>query len=215
MSKREGVVVLGAGGHAKVVVSTLRAQGHGVATILDDNPHLWGQQVLGVTIRGPLSLLRSERFVSGVIAVGDNATRQRLAQAFQVPWLTVIHPAAVVDPSARLGTGTVIMAGAVVQADAVIGDHAIVNTAATVDHGCTLGDFVHCAPGVHLAGDVFIGEGALMGVGSTAIPSVRIGSWVTVGAGSVVIENLPDGVLAVGAPARVRRAGLADNRAVA
>ncbi len=199
---REELVVLGAGGHAKVVVSTLQAAGFTVAALYDDDPERQGGEILGVRVRGPLAALDPTRHRRGVIAVGDNAARRRLAESVRLAWLTVVHPQASVHPSARLGEGTVVFAGAVIQPDAVLGRHVIVNTAATVDHDCVIGDFVHLAPGSHLAGGVQVGEGALLGVGTAVIPGLRIGAWAIVGAGSAVVRDLAPGVTAVGAPAR-------------
>lgn len=194
------VVVLGAGGHAKVVVSTLRAAGFEVMALYDKDPTKAGQELLGVRIRPQEELPRCGQ---AVIGIGGNGTRRRLEQEIKaLEWLTVIHPGACVDPSVKLGPGTVVFAGAVIQPDSVVGSHVIVNTAATIDHDCVVGDFAHLAPGVHLAGDVHVGAGSFLGVGAVTIPGTRIGSWTTVGAGGVVVRNLPDGVKAVGVPAK-------------
>ena len=141
-----------------------------------------------------------------VLAVGDNATREKLARRMSwVNWLTVVHPNAYVHDSVRLGPGTVVFAGVVVQPDAKIGAHCIINTGATVDHGCVIGDFCHLAPGCNLGGSVTLAEGVFMGIGSVAIQSTNVGAWTAVGAGAAVVTDLPDRVLAVGVPARVRR----------
>jgi len=198
----QGVIVLGAGGHAKVVISTLRAAGYHVTGLYDDDPAKWGTLLAGVEILGPIDQAAG----LAVIGIGHNATRKAIVdRAGRVAWTTVVHPAACVDPTVRLGAGTVVFAGAVIQPDALLGDHCIVNTAATVDHDCVLGDFSHIAPGTHLAGNVTLGEGAFLGIGSAAIPGVRIGAWTTVGAGAVVIADLPDRVTAVGVPAHIIR----------
>jgi len=99
----------------------------------------------------------------------------------------------------------VVFAGAVIQPDAAIGGHAIVNTAASIDHDCVLGDFVHVAPGVRLAGSVVLGEGAMLGIGTVAIPGARVGAWSVVGAGAAILGELPANVVAIGTPARPRR----------
>lgn len=200
MSAPREVIVLGAGGHAKVVVSTLRAAGHSVLALYDRDPAKAGTHVLGAPV-----LLQDDLPASGaaVIGIGGNSTRRALAVQFPgLEWLTVVHPAAWVDPSSTLGPGTVVFAGAIVQPSSTLGAHVIVNTAATVDHDCLVGDFVHLAPGTHLAGDVHVGEGSFLGIGVTTIPGTRIGRWAMVGAGGVVVRNLPDGVKAVGVPAR-------------
>lgn len=200
------VSVLGGGGHAKVVVAALQAAGHTVEAIFDDDPAQAGRDVLGVTVAGPIEAFAR---VPGpaVLGIGSNAVRKRLAERFpDVPWISLVHPRAWVHESAVLGAGSVVMAGAVVQPDTVIGPHAIINTGATVDHECELGAYVHVAPGCHLAGNVCAGEGAFLGIGSACIPGVNVGAWAQIGAGAVVIRDVPPYATAVGVPARHRPA---------
>lgn len=197
------VAVIGAGGHAKVVMATLRDAGWRVVAAYDDDRSKWGTQVLGVTVVGGL-----DEFVSvpvrAVIAIGSNRARQKVAARFdsRVEWVTVVHPRAWVDPSVRLGPGTVVFAGAIVQPDTVIGAHVIVNTGASIDHDNVLGDFVHVAPGSRLAGEVRVADGAFLGTGASVIVRVEVGPWSIVGAGAVVVRHVPPGVTAVGVPAR-------------
>ena len=195
----DNLVVLGAGGHAKVVVSTLLACGSAVAAVFDDDTTKWGQKIQGVVV----GRMEPDRVGRAVIAIGDNAQRREFARGAQFQWETVIHPSASVHPSAKIGCGTVIFAGAIVQPDVVIGDHVIVNTGATIDHDCVIGDYAHLAPGVHLAGMVQVGEGALLGIGCVALPGVKIGAWSTLGAGAVLLHHLADGVRAAGVPAQL------------
>lgn len=198
-------VVLGAGGHAKVVIATLQAAGWQVEGAYDDAEDRWGDEILGVRVRGALEEARDAGVGSAVLGIGDNRDRRRIAGRLDLPWISVVHPAAVVHPSARLGPGTVVFAGAVIQPDTEIGRHAVVNTGASIDHDCRIGDFVHVAPGCRLAGRVTVGEGALVGIGSSILPSITVGSWSTVGAGSTVIGDLESDVTAYGAPAHAGR----------
>lgn len=199
----EQVVVIGAGGHAKVVLSTLQACGYTASAIFDDDAAKWGSDLLGVTVQGGISQLSGVRGMPAVIAVGDNAARAAIAGRLPaVEWLTLVHPAAYVHPSVQLGPGTVVFAGAVIQPDSRIGAHVIVNTAASVDHDCCVDDFAHLAPGVHLAGNVTVGRGAFVGMGSVVTPGLRVGDWTTVGAGAAVLTDLPERITAVGVPAR-------------
>lgn len=208
-----GLVVVGAGGHAKVVIAAIRATGDAVSSVYDDDPKLWGTSIMGIPIRGPVAALRSQPQQKAVLAIGDNKIRERLASSLDLRWCTVVHPAAHVDVSAKVGAGSVIFAGAVVQADAVIGEHSIINTSASVDHDCHVGNLVHVGPGVRLAGEVTLRDKALLGTGSVVIPRTTIGFGTTVGAGGVVVHDLPDGVVAVGCPARVMRKAAATRRA--
>lgn len=197
------VAVIGAGGHAKVVMSVLRATGYEVSAVYDDSPEKRGKELFGVPILGPIEELEDSPKTHALIAIGDCRMRERVAHRFQhVTWVTAVHPSSYVDPTARLGPGTVVFAGAVVQPDAVIGAHVVINTGATVDHDCWVEDFAHLAPGVHLAGGVRIGRGAFLGVGAIVIPNRAVGRGAVVGAGGVVTADLPAGVTATGVPAR-------------
>lgn len=195
--------VLGAGGHAKVMISTLLAAGHEISGVLDNNLNLYGKTILGFPILGSFDLLEREADVVAVIAIGNNAVRRDIAKRFpSVRWQSVIHPKAYVHNSVSLKPGTVIFAGAVIQPDVTLGAHVIINTGASVDHDCILGDYAHIAPGCHLAGGVNVHEGVLLGVGSSVAPLISIAEWTTVGVGSVVVRDLPSYSVAMGVPAR-------------
>lgn len=194
------VVLVGAGGHAKVVLAALLAAGHRVGAVLDDDPRRWRRALLDCTVEGPIEPGR----LSGrpaVLAIGDNAARQRLA-SLPAEWLTVVHPAALVHDSVVLGPGSVVFAGAVVQPGARLGSHVIVNTGASIDHDCELGDFVHVAPGARLAGEVRVGVGALLGIGCCVVPGIVIGPWATIGAGAAVVSDVGEKERVAGVPAR-------------
>jgi sugar O-acyltransferase (sialic acid O-acetyltransferase NeuD family) len=206
----EPIWILGAGGHAKVVIEAIRAGGEfEICGILDDNIERHGTTIRGIPIVDSMTseAIARHQVRNAVIAIGDNRTRARLASELGglVSWPAVIHPRAIVDSASTLGEGTVVCAGAVVQTDTRIGQHAILNTACSVDHDCDVGDFAHIAPGCHIAGGVQIGDGVLVGIGSSIIPGRGIGNWAIVGAGAVVVANLPASCVATGVPARVTR----------
>ncbi|MGE5361474.1 MAG: acetyltransferase [Bacteroidales bacterium] len=203
MSAAARYVVAGAGGHAKVVIATIEASGGEVVRVLDDDRALHGTRVLGHLVEGPITdaLVPVGAYV--VLGIGSNRTRRAVANRLGGAFGTVVHPSAIVHPSALLGSGSVVFAGAVIQPGAAIGRHVIINTAASVDHDCVLGDFVHVAPGVRLAGAVTLGRGVLMGIGSCALPGARVGDWSVVGAGAVVLREIPPATIATGVPARV------------
>ncbi|WP_343698777.1 acetyltransferase [Caulobacter sp.] len=204
----EGVVIIGGGGHAKVVIESLRAMGEAIAAIVDADPT--PRTVLGVPVVGDdlaLAGLKEQGLSKLFVAIGDNRLREKLGrkareQGFSL--VNAIHPSAVVSPSAILGEGVAVMAGAAINADSRIGDLAIVNTGAIVDHDCVLGASCHIGPATALAGGVNLGERAFLGVGARAIPGVTIGADTIVGAGGVVVRDLPDAVLAVGVPAKIK-----------
>ena len=130
------------------------------------------------------------RISEWIVAIGDNADRKREAEHNELNYGILIHPSAIISPSAKIGSGTVIMAGVVVQAHARIGKHVILNTGCTVDHDCIIGDYVHIAPGAHLCGNVEIGEGTLVGVGVGIAPGCKIPAWSLVKARALEIVPL-------------------------
>ncbi len=197
--------VIGAGGHAKVVISILRETGFRIKGVLDDDPTRWGQELMEIPVLGEIGQLSSLEHVRGVIAIGNNKIRKDLAEKYpHVQWITAVHYKAYVHPTSRanIGPGTVISAGAIIQPDVTIGAHSIINTSTSVDHDCEIGSYVHLAPGVHLAGGVKVADGVLMGVGSSAIPLASIGEWSVIGAGAGVMKEIPANTKAIGFPAK-------------
>jgi sugar O-acyltransferase (sialic acid O-acetyltransferase NeuD family) len=199
---KNGIVVIGAGGHARVIVSSLRACGDRISGVFDDDPKLWGRKLLGIPIRGPVETLRGYAG-EAIVGVGDAEARRSIVEQLSLNWATVIHPYSYVDPSVPIGAGTVIFAGCVVQPECRIGAHAIINTGATVDHNCIVGDFVQVAPNATLCGNVAVGDGTLVGASAVILENLEVGKWAVVGGGSTVIRNLPSHVTAVGSPAKI------------
>jgi len=203
------VLILGAGGHGKVVLDILRAAGeHRVVGFIDADRSLAGTSVGGVPVLGAPNLLPKLRAKAkgAIVAIGDNHTRQSYAamvseHGFEL--INAIHPAAVVSPSANLGRNVAICAGAVVCVEASIDDSVIINTGAVVDHECEVGEAVHVCPGALLAGRVRVGAEAFIGLGAKVIQCLAVGAGAIVGAGAVVIDEVPAGATVVGVPARV------------
>lgn len=202
-SDHETVSIIGAGGHAKVVAATLLAAGRQIEAFYDDDRALWGTSNFAGTVRGVISKLENRPHGPAILAIGDNDVRRLLARKLLLRWTCAIHPDAIVHKTVDLAEGVLICAGAIVQPGSRIGAHSILNTGATVDHDSMLGKYVHIAPGVHLAGNVVIEDGVLMGIGSCAAPGTVIGKNTVVGAGAVVVDNLPPNSVAVGIPAQV------------
>jgi UDP-perosamine 4-acetyltransferase len=206
--KGESVVLIGSGGHAKVVIELIRAEGKyritgctGLAPggfVLDDVPILGTDSILPAILTGGVK--------KAFLAIGDNHLRVvLLAHALEIGFelINAISPHAVISPSATLGKGIAIMAGVVINASTQIRDGVIINTNASVDHDCYLSEGAHIGPGSALAGNIEIGRESFLGVGTCVIPGVRIGSRAIIGAGSVVIRDIQDDVTAMGVPARV------------
>lgn len=212
MTADRRILILGAGGHAKVVIDIVETAGLGmIVGILDDDARKHGLEVFGYKVVGgreALNGLLLDGPLHGIAAIGDNRRRQGAADWFVGSGgrlLSAVHPRACIARSATIGNGSVVMAGAVINADAAIGSNTIVNTGAIIEHDCRVGDHVHLAPASVLCGGVSIGGGSLVGVGVKIIPGVQVGKWATLGAGAVVLASIPDGATAVGVPAVIRR----------
>ena len=204
-------LVIGGGGHAKVVIEAIRAMNGEVVGVIDASPGV--REVLGVPVVGDddaLPSLRAKGLTCVALGLGANALRERIGRrvkelGFLLP--PILHPSALVSPSAKIGEGVVVMARAVVGVETVLRDMSLVNTGAVLDHDNDLGVAAHVAPGCALAGNVRVGDRSLIGVGSAVRPGVRIGVDVVVGAGSAVVADIDDGACVGGAPARPIRLG--------
>jgi len=197
------LLVVGAGGHAKVVIDAAEAAGHTIAGVVgtsSDAPEILGHPVVrsaeGVTADGFM------------IAIGDNATRARYFAEYAAAGLApaiVVHPSVIVGTDVELGGGTFVAAGVIINTGARVGADTILNTGCTVDHDCVIGEHSHIGPQAALCGGVTLGEGVLLGVGSCASPSSSVGAWSVVGAGAAIVGELPGRAVCVGVPARVVR----------
>jgi acetyltransferase EpsM len=208
----ERLVIVGAGGHAMVVADLADLAGYTVVGFIDDVfIERRGTPFCRATVVGgaeQLAILLAAGVRHAVVAIGECAARQALADrackhGFDL--VTLCHPTASVARDCTIGPGTVLMAGAIVNPGAEIGSNVIVNTAASVDHECRISDGVHVGPGVRLGGRVQVGRGTWIGIGSVVKDGVRVGPGTIVGAGSLVLRDLPGGVVAFGSPATIVR----------
>ena len=204
----QSLLILGAGGHAKVLAETALAAGIAAHLAFLDDRSLG--PLLGWPVLGPLALARNPELLrqwpQAAVAIGHAATRLRWLQELAVLGYSlpvIVHPSAVFSPSAVVGPGSVLFSQAVLQSAARLGHGVILNTACSVDHDCQLADGVHICPGAHIAGEVEVGAHSWIGIGASVIQQIQIGADVTVGAGPAVVSHLPAGVTAVGVPARV------------
>jgi sugar O-acyltransferase (sialic acid O-acetyltransferase NeuD family) len=214
MAERVRVVGLGAGGHAAVMIETLRAAGgYEIVALTDPREELWGTTLLGVrVVGGDDELAQYHQAVShafiGLGGASDTSARRRLfelATARGFDLVRVVHPTAILSPSARLGSGAALLASAVVNANAEVGSNALVNTGAIVEHDCSIADHVHIATGARLASGVRVETGAHVGAGATVLQGRTIGANAIVGAGAVVTRDVDPGTVVAGVPARLLR----------
>ena len=202
----ERLLIVGAGGHGKVVADAARAAGWPEIAFVDDHYPMLAQTASWPVLCAVDELLSDPPACRAVvIAIGHNQARfglqQRLRDAgFTIA--TIIHPSAIISPDTQIGAGSVVLARAVINIDARIGEACIINTGAIIEHDCQLGNGVHVSPVAALAGGVRIGDYSWIGIGSAVRQRIRIGNEVVVGAGAVVVNDIADQATVVGSPAR-------------
>lgn len=209
------LVLVGAGGHAKVLADLIAAAGvYRVVGATDAQPKGPAAKLSGLPILGGDEVLPGlkKKGVScasvGVGASTDTRVRAFLRRLLRENGFTtpaLIHPRAIVSERARIEPGAQVMAGAVINPGARVGAGAVINTGAIVEHDCTVGEDAFIGPGAILGGEVMIGEGAFLGLGARILPGVSVGAKTVVGAGAVVVRDARAGVVVVGVPARERK----------
>ena len=203
------ILILGAGGHGKVVaeIASLMNQWDEIA-FLDDNQEI--KKVNGVNVIGSLSTfsIYKEEYEYAFVAIGNNKFRMDLidnllTHGFKIPIL--IHPFTAISENVKIDKGTVVMAGAVINTNTTIGKGCIINTSSSIDHDCILEDGVHISPGTHVGGTVSIGKCTWICIGSSIVNNITIGKDVIIAAGAVVTKNVPDNIMVAGIPAMFKK----------
>ena len=210
-------MILGAGGHGRVVLDILlQGATYDVTGFLDNNEEVHGRRVDGVPVLGSieeLTAIVAEHGIDGVIiAIGDNGVRRGLSRQVQrlgIELISAVHPTAAIAHNAGLGRNVVVAAGAVVCANCQIGDSVILNTGCIVDHQTMIGEGSHICPGVRIAGRVKVEPGVFVGIGATVVPKVTLGCESIIGAGAVVLHDVQPMATVVGIPARPIKRALA------
>jgi len=197
------VIIIGAGGHAKVVADAIRKSGDILIGFLDDDKTRSGENFCGARILGTLSSYSEFAFdAEFIIAIGNNNVRKSISESMTCKWYTAVHPSASIGEGAILDEGAFVAAGAVINADARIGKHTIVNTCAVVEHDCSIGAFVHVSPRATVCGACSVGELSWLGAGSTVINGLTVCKEAVIGAGATVIRDIENKGTYVGVPAR-------------
>lgn len=203
------LIVIGAGGHGKVISEIAYMNGYEEIFFMDDTK-VYEEDCNIIGTLNDVEHLNPEEY-DFIVAIGDNEIRKLIQKkliANNFKLVVLIHPSAVVSTTAGIGRGTVIMANSVVGIGSVIGEGCIINTGATVDHDCKIEDYAHISPGVHLAGGVEIGEKSWIGIGSSIINNLKITNNCILGAGSVIINDISDSGTYVGTPAKLIKKGM-------
>ncbi len=208
------VLIFGASGHGSVVLDILERSEEFQPVGFVDSFIKKGTEKNGYRVLGSefdlLHILEKHNVYGGIVAVGDNWVRRRLVRLIQrlapgFVFINAIHPSAILGRNVVLGQGNVVMPGVIVNSNASIGDHCILNTRCSMGHDGVMSSYSSLAPGVCCGGNLFLGTGTVISLGSKIIENITIGPWSLVGAGSLVLNDIPEKVVAFGSPARVVR----------
>ncbi len=203
---RKKVVIIGAGGHAKVIADIIEKSGDEIVGFLDDNKKkgtniIKEYKVLGdFNNRFPLAIANSD--YEFIIAIGDNKKREEISHSPNLKFYTAIHPSAQIGLDVEIKEGTVVMANSCINSSAKIGKHCIINTGAIIEHDNIIEDFVHISPNVALGGTVKIGKNTHVGIGSTIKNNITICENCKIGAGAVVVKDIEKEGTYIGVPAK-------------
>lgn len=195
------LIIIGAGGHGKVIADNAQKNGYKNICFVDDN--MTGD-VIGFPVIGTCSDIEhsNDGNTDFIIGIGNNAIRKTIAERYNVNWVSIVHPTAQIAFNAKIGKGTVVMANAVINVCATVGEHCIINTCAVIEHDNVIENYVHISPNAALGGTVRIGSLTHVGIGATVKNNTDICSDCIIGAGAVVLENIKDKGTYVGVPAR-------------
>jgi sugar O-acyltransferase (sialic acid O-acetyltransferase NeuD family) len=204
------VVIIGSGGHAKVLIDSLKLQGVIILGFTDFHSKCNNDVILEIAYIGEDQKIhefdpKQIHLVNGLGSIGDNSNRRHIYQQFLERGYTfanVVHPASIISSNVVVEQGCQIMAGAIVQPGCRIGQNSIVNTKVSIDHDCYIGDHVHLAPGVTLSGGITVGDNVHVGTGAVIIQGIKIGNNAVIGAGAVVLRDVREGATVFGVPAR-------------
>ncbi|MFI0429064.1 acetyltransferase [Mariniflexile sp. HMF6888] len=209
--RAKNIIIIGASGHAKVVIDIVEKQKMFNIIGLIDSYKKVGTKISGYKILGTEDiieqLMADQEVIGGIIAIGDNWTRHLIKEKIKkttpnFEFLSAIHPNAVLSKNIKIPKGTVIMAGAIINSDAIVGEFCIINTNASLGHESTMQNYSSLAPGVNIGGNVNIGDFSAISIGATIIQNINIGDHALVGAGALVINDVKDCDVVYGVPAK-------------
>ena len=208
------VLVIGASGHAKVVIDIIEKEGKYSIAGLIDHALPKGQIFFNYEVIGKDEdldvLIQGDAIKGCIVAIGDNFIREKVVKKLinikkDITFISAIHPSAQIGRNVKIGVGSVIMAGAIINSDSSIGDFTIINTKVSIDHDNIIGDFSSIAPGATLGGNVRVGNWSTVSLGVNVIHGIKIGNCSLVGAGSLVLKNVNDNCVSFGHPSIEKR----------
>ncbi len=206
------IVIIGAGDFGKEVAWLIEGINKAEPTYLilgylDDDEDKINIQVGGYTVLGKVSYLKElteHHDLCASIAMQDVDRRERIVNELSWfnRWETLIHPSVDISDRTKLGEGCVVCAGVNVSVDTVIGKHCLFNISSTIGHDCVIGDYVSVMSGAKISGHVKVGNKAYLATNCTVVPGKKIGEHSTVGAGSVALRDVKEGITVMGVPAK-------------
>lgn len=215
------IVIIGAGGHAKVIIDIILQR----KKILNDNLIIKGilddrfyeiekEELFGIPIIGKIDKIQEfSNNIHYIIAIGNNNIRKKIAQNYKkLEFITLIHPKAIIAENVKIAKGTVVMAGVIINSCATVGEHCIINTGCIIEHDNIIKSYVHISPNATLCGNVFVDEESWIGASSTIIQATKIGKRCTIGAGAVVIKDIKKDSKAIGIPAKFKSSKEKENK---
>ncbi|MCW4051508.1 MAG: acetyltransferase [Candidatus Bathyarchaeota archaeon] len=200
------VVIVGAGGFGRETLEILRALDYNILGFIDGNKLLHGKIINNYPVLGGLDWFGELDDVGCVVAIGDCKARKQVVEKLErkgIRFYNAIHPSVIITDFVELGEGVIIQAGSILAVNSKIGDHAHINFNCVIGHDAVVGSYCTISPSVNLMGYSRLDEEVFVGAGATFLPDISVGSWSTIGAGAVVIKNIPDNVTAVGVPAKI------------
>jgi len=211
VQKKRPFIILGAGGHAKVIVDTLHSLNYQIAGIINpvlpSDPFFKSIPYLGTDATLGELAVENYFFANGLGSAGNTAPRTNLYQSYIVQHCTfpqILHPHVVISKTAVIKSGTQILAGSIIGPDVCIKENVIINTRAIVEHDCFIDSHSHVASGAIICGNVSIGQNTHIGAGATINQGIQIGSYSVIASGAVVIQNVDSNCLVAGVPAKVK-----------
>lgn len=199
------LVIIGAGGHGKVIADIAEKVGYTDIVFLDDNPNVTACGLYKVVGNSASALLYHD--ADFIVAIGDAKSRRRIQSELienKLHIVSLFHPSSIIASNVKIGIGTVMMAGSVINSGTEIGQGCIINTCASVDHDCIINDYVHISVNAHVVGSVTIGENTWVGAGATVCNNLNIVRDSVIGAGAVVVKDISESGVYIGVPAKKR-----------
>ena len=201
----KNVIIIGAGGHGKVIADIIIKSGDKVVGFLDDNLEIGTKVIEQYVIIGKVNdciKLQEDKSLLFIIAIGNNYIRKNIYEKYKLNYYTAIHPAAIIGMQVNIGEGTVVMANACINSNTTIGKNCIINTGAIIEHDNIIKDYVHISPNATLCGTVNVGVYTHIGASATIKNNIGICGDCIIGAGAVVVKDINQDGIYIGIPAK-------------